>query len=87
MSDAPKLAEVKTIYQSNMRDIPAMLRLLAQDIETGKLGAVEGVTTVIRGREFEVRAWGDKSSIEHSIAHCSAALQFLNCHTLAEHEE
>lgn len=48
------LAEVKTLYESNARDIPAMLRKLADEVERGAAGAHGEV------REVGVVTYGDK---------------------------
>jgi hypothetical protein len=48
------LAEVKTIYESNARDIPAMLRKLADEVEKGAAGDHGEV------REASVVTFGDK---------------------------
>ena len=58
------LAEVKTLYQSNARNVPEMLRKLAADIEEGVHGQVEGLTSVmISGKDgvqkCDVFAFGD----------------------------
>lgn len=41
------LAEVKTLYEANARDVPAMLRRLAEDIEAEKYGEMEGLVSVL----------------------------------------
>jgi len=42
------LAEVKTIYPSNMRNMPASLRMLADAIERGDHGKVKAIVFVLR---------------------------------------
>lgn len=49
-----RLAEVVTLYQSNARDIPAMLRRLADEVEKGVMGAHGDIT------EVAVVTWGDR---------------------------
>ena len=58
------LAEVKTLYEANARDVPAMLRRLAEDIEAGKYGEVEGLVSVLIAHpegipQCNVLAFGD----------------------------
>ena len=50
------VAEVKTLYPSNYRDIPACLSALSADVQAND---VQGVATVcIRGGEVDVRGMG-----------------------------
>lgn len=54
-----KLAEVVSLYEANSRDIPAMLRRLADDIEAGRYGDDVGeAACVILGDTMEVFGWG-----------------------------
>jgi len=56
------LAEVKTIYESNSRDIPAMLRKLADEVEngsTGEHGEVREVAVVTFGDKMCLFGFGD----------------------------
>lgn len=57
MSD-PKLAEVVSLYETNSRDIPAMLRKMADDIEAGCYGDVGEAAMVLYGDTVEVFGWG-----------------------------
>ena len=56
-----KLAEVKTIYEHNARDIPAMADLLAKNIRSGEYGEMRSVVAVIETADgqVEVFGWGD----------------------------
>lgn len=64
MTDKPALAEVKTLYQSNARDIPAMLRMLAGNIESppADTDPVDCAVCVVFNREtgrYNIYGWGD----------------------------
>jgi hypothetical protein len=52
------LAEVVTLYDSNMRDVPTMLRRLADDIEAGLHGDVQEAAAVVFGDTLDVMGWG-----------------------------
>lgn len=62
--DKPKLASVKTLYKSNARRIPEMMRKLASEVETPP---VKGVTIdqavcIIRDSKtgrLNIYGWGD----------------------------
>ena len=58
MNEAPKLAEVVSLYETNSRDIPAMLRRMADDIEAGTYGDVSEAAFVLCGDTLEVFGWG-----------------------------
>lgn len=54
------LAEVQPIYETNFRDIPGMLRRLADDIEAGKWGDVQDTLLILHNDlGVEVFGWGD----------------------------
>lgn len=53
-----KLAEVVSLYETNSRDIPAMLRKMAEDIEAGRYGEVGEAALVLYGDTLEVFGWG-----------------------------
>lgn len=50
--------DVETIYETNLRDIPTMLRCLADEIEEGEYGAVGSVACAVLGDELSVFGWG-----------------------------
>jgi hypothetical protein len=52
------LAEVISLYDTNSRDIPAMLRRAADDIEAGRFGDVSEAAFVLYGQTVEVFGWG-----------------------------
>lgn len=58
MKSEPTLAEVVTLYETNARNVLAMLRGLADDIEAGKYGEVGEAAAVINGETVEVFGWG-----------------------------
>ena len=54
------LAEVKTLYESNYRDVPKTLRLIADEIEAGKHGEViEGIVVIHSANGVECFGQGD----------------------------
>jgi hypothetical protein len=55
-----KLAPVEVLYEKNYRDIPAMLRKLANDIEAGTFGeAVDALCVLETDKKVEVFGWGE----------------------------
>lgn len=52
---------VKTLYDSNFRDVPATLRHIADQIEAGKYGTVGSVGLVLLGDTLEVFGIGPDS--------------------------
>lgn len=42
-----QLAKVETLYESNFRDVPATLRKIAEEIESGAYGAVPSAALVL----------------------------------------
>lgn len=52
---------VKTIYESNFRDVPATLRRIADEIEAGSYGEVSCVGLVLLGDSLEVFGIGPDS--------------------------
>ena len=59
-SPAAEMIKLVTIYNENIRDIPAMLRRLADDIEKGEgiYEDVAGVVTVMRHSDYSVEVFG-----------------------------
>lgn len=55
-----KLAVVNTLFETNMRDVPAMLRRCADRIEAGEYGeGVAMVSVLDAGDGIHVFGWGD----------------------------
>ena len=52
---------VKTIYESNFRDVPATLRRIADEIEAGNYGEVSCVGLALLGDSLEVFGIGPDS--------------------------
>jgi hypothetical protein len=53
------IAEVKTLFPSNYRDIVAMMRRVADQIEAGELGVAEDAVFVLQtDKAVEVYGWG-----------------------------
>lgn len=62
------LVEVTTLYEQTVRDIPAMLRMLADDVEAGKYGEIAGVVSVVRRGDYSVEVfWYGEESYDVSI--------------------
>lgn len=55
------IAEVKTAYSSNARDIVAQLRAAADNIEKAVAGDIRGAVFIVAGpsRSVDVYSWGD----------------------------
>lgn len=64
----PPVAEVVDLYPSNFRDPAATLRVIADEIEAGKYGAVSTVGVALLGDTLEVFGMGQDSD------GCSVAL-------------
>lgn len=63
MSDErPKIAEVVTLYERNLRQVPEMLRALADDIAAGKYGEVSCCAISMLGDKLTVHAYGPDSA-------------------------
>jgi hypothetical protein len=54
----PKLADVTSLYETNFRDIPATLRVIAEQIERGDLGEVTEGALVIFGQRLDIFGLG-----------------------------
>lgn len=76
-NEGPKLVEV--IYESNAMDPAAMAKKLAEDIESGKYGAIRSVSAVIEKDDgsVDVFGWGDVGLLR------SIAILHLGIETLA----
>jgi hypothetical protein len=70
-ADVAKLAEVKTIYSTNARQIPEMLTKLGAEISSGQISAkIDQCVCLARDSstgKFKVYAWGD-IGIDQSIS-------------------
>lgn len=57
--DAPKLAEVVTLYESNAARHPIQtLRVIADDAEAGKLGDIRSIVVVMELSDGPVEVFG-----------------------------
>lgn len=86
MSDHP--FKVHTLRETTLRDGPAGLRQLADDIESGKYGKVGCVGAVILGDTLEVFGWGDglmRDGIGPSVATLFAAGNLRLVKSIEEH--
>jgi hypothetical protein len=70
MSNKPKLAEVITLYNSNSRNIPATLRIIADQIESGNFGVVTAVTLVTHADKLDVCHLGKGTSTDAHLLLC-----------------
>ena len=57
----PQLKLVETLYESNFRQVPETLRLIASDIEAKKYGEIGCAALVILGDAMEVFCMGPDS--------------------------
>ena len=55
------LAEVRKLFDHDLRDVVAKLRLLADDIESGKYGDVGTLAVAMLADELNVFSWGRES--------------------------
>lgn len=71
MTEKPKLAEVKTLYDGNLRDVAYVLRKIADGIDNGSYGQVKQATLVmLNGRGLEVFGLGkvDARDVHYMLA-------------------
>jgi hypothetical protein len=70
----PRLAEVKTLYSHNATETVKMLRMLADNIESGQLPNIVHTVCSVRNRRGQTQhyAWGEMTADEalslHSVA-------------------
>ena len=64
---AGKLAEVKVAYESNYRDVSAMMKKLACRIESGELKATSAVCVIDLADGPMVFGWGDAEQERHAL--------------------
>ena len=70
------VAEVKSLYDSNVRDIPTKLRELADEIEKGDAGChgyVDAVAIVTNGEYLSVFGFGDATGTVAHLLFCAGA--------------
>lgn len=67
MSDKPKLAEVKTAYDTNFRNIPETLRLIAKQIEQGEFGECRQVVLVAASDVIDVCHMGEGTAANAAL--------------------
>jgi hypothetical protein len=65
-----KLAEVVTVATSNRRDIPATLRVIADQIESGEFPDVVCATLVVNGKILDVCHLGEGTSTNAHLMLC-----------------
>lgn len=66
------LAPVEIIHSSNSRDVPATLRLIADQIESGEHGEVKSATLVVEGTMIDVCHLGAGTSTHAHLMLCLA---------------
>ena len=66
------LAEVKTLRDHSLANIPQMMRILADKIEAGLYGEVASVVCVMQGESIQTFGWGSDTTA--SVAHLLLAL-------------
>lgn len=70
------LKKVTTLYDKNSRDIPAMLRLLADDIEKQQQTAEVIVVLDQKDETIQVRSFGD-TDYNSAVTTLNRGLKFL----------
>jgi len=70
------LTNLRVVREHTLRDVPANLRALADDIEAGKLGEVLGCVTVVDAFKLQVYYWGEGEAAPnaHLLLHSGAAV-------------
>lgn len=72
--DKPQLAEVKTLFQSNHRQVTETLRALADEIDAGRYGKVSELAVVLMSvGGLEVFAMGDADVGSAHLMLCAGA--------------
>lgn len=61
MSEKKPDLHIVELYPSNFRDVPATLRVVADDIEAGKYGTVGELALVLMGDAVEVFGMGPEA--------------------------
>ena len=79
----PKLAEVKTLFKANSTDIPAMLRRLADEIQSGNHGEIDRVACVVENEDGSPAVFGWGVREDHSDVLKIMGLLQLGVHHLA----
>ena len=71
-------AEIVTLRENTLRDIPAQLRAMADRIEAGEYGEVESLFALMpRGGDFpKMWGWGDVSGPNDAIVQLQLALHW-----------
>lgn len=69
------MADLVVLRNTNLRDIPAMLRKWADDIEAGKHGKAHSCVLVLDAARLEVAFFGDGEAAlsAHFLLHAGAA--------------
>lgn len=80
------LAGVHTIYEKNMRDMPAMLRRLADRIESGEVEARQITCAVECPSDVLIFGWGNSTALE-SIGLLTVAMNRLAGCVLVRNED
>lgn len=67
MSDKPKLAEIKTIFESNFRSVSNTLRLIADQIDSGEFGECRQAVLVVASDTIDVCHMGEGSAANAAL--------------------
>lgn len=73
MSEKPYLAPVATLYTHTARDVPAVLRSIADAVESGEYGETVQCAVVLNSAQLEIFAAGADSTETHYLLCCGAA--------------
>lgn len=80
------MADLKVIYPSNSRDIPASLRRLAEDIEKDVYGKVHGCAFVLDTSPPNAFYWGDGEAGPNGFLLLHTGAQLVMKAVTANHE-
>lgn len=80
MPNTPKLASVATLYTHTVRDVPAVLRAIADQIEEGAYGDARQAAVVLLGDQLDVFGAGDCDSTDvHYLLSCGVSIMQEPC--------
>lgn len=73
MSEKPSLAPVATLYTHTLRDVPAILRSIADAVEAGEYGGTVQCAVVLNSAKLEIFSAGADPTEVHYLLCCGAA--------------
>lgn len=69
------IAEVHTLYDASLHDVPAMLRKIADNIEADKYGGIGSAVLVMMGKQLTVHGFGKADAGDVSLLLGAAQLK------------